>query len=58
MLQRILSLITSIILFFSAGALPGGPGRKQACAVAENKYAAAGYEITMRLLTERYDAVF
>ena len=57
MMQRMLSLITSVILFFSAGALSGGSGREQACAVAENKYAAAGYEITVRLLTERYDAV-
>ena len=57
MIQRFIALITSIILFFSAGPFSGGRTPAQARAIKNDPYASAGYGITSRLLKEQYDMV-
>ena len=55
MMQRFIAFITSITLFFSAWSLSGGRTPAHFEAAAKNRFATAGYGITVKLLKERYD---
>ena len=57
MIQKLIAFITSIVLFFSAGAFSGLRTPAQARAAANDPYAVAGWGITSQLLKDRYDIV-
>ena len=54
---RLLSLFMSLVLFLFAGPLRGGRTVRQAGEVAKNEFAAAGYALTKRILSQSYDPV-
>ena len=53
--SRLLSFFLCVNLFFSAGPFFGGRTLKQAAAVAGNEFAAAGYGLTSRIISESCD---
>lgn len=55
--SRLLALFLSLVLFLFAGPLRGGRSVKQAGEVSRNEFAAAGYALTKRILSESYDPV-
>ncbi|MBR0112680.1 MAG: hypothetical protein IJM02_02940 [Clostridia bacterium] len=54
-IQKLLSIFMSAVMFLSAGPFTGGRSASEASAVANNEFALAGYELTLNILSESYD---
>ena len=57
MLQKLTSLVLSLVMFFSAGPLSSGRSPQKAKAVAQNEFAIAGYELTQLLCKDCYSVL-
>ena len=53
--MKLLSIIMSVVMFFSAGPFFCGRSVGEASSVANNEFACAGYDLTLNILSKSYD---
>lgn len=53
--MKLLSIIMSVVMFFSAGSFFCGRSVGEASSVANNEFACAGYDLTLNILSKSYD---